>query len=100
MKMTDLLTNVKAAKDLTASVEDPVIRTFLEICEWQVLYQFIRHDGLTDEEYEQRLPTAPFDILFYIQRVKRIFEQKEKVQMLLNGDLRAFDTFPEPTDKA
>ncbi len=100
MKMTDLLANVKAAKDLTASVEDPVIRTFLEICEWQVLYQFIRHDGLTDKEYEQRLPTAPFDILFYIQRVKRIFEQKEKVQMLLNGDLRAFDTFPEPTDKA
>lgn len=99
MKISDLLTNTKAAKDLIASVDDPIIRTFLEICEWQVLYQFIRHDGLTDEEYEHRLPTEPFDMLFYIQRVKRIFEQKEKIQMLLNGDLRAFNTFPEPTDK-
>lgn len=99
MKISDLLTNTQAAKSLIVSADDPIIRTFLEICEWQVLYQFIRHDGLTDDEYEQRLPTAPFDMLFYIQQVKRIFEQKEKVQTLLNADLTAFDTFSEPADK-
>ncbi len=60
---------------------------------------FISIHKVTDDKYEERLPSAPFDMLFYIQRVKRIFEKKEKVQMLLNGDLRAFDTFPEPTDK-
>jgi hypothetical protein len=51
-------------------------------------------DNLSDEERLKLLPTQPFDMLFYIQSVKRLLTVgKGNIIAILSGDLDAGNGF-------
>jgi hypothetical protein len=75
--LQDMLLNRSAARQEIDTTQDEVIREVLEMAWWQVVRPFIGSiEGLSDEELSNLLPILPFDMLFYIQCVKRLVERK------------------------
>lgn len=78
------------------ATEDPSIRKVLEMAEYQVFRVRVGLVGenLSVEERLKLFPVEPFDMLFYIQSVKRMLTVgKSTVIAILSGDLTAGDWF-------
>ena len=89
-----LLNSAEASQEIE-STEDPAIREVLEMAKYQVFRAFFPGmigDDISEEEWLKLLPIQPFDMLFYIQSVKRMLTVgRSTVIALLSGDLSARD---------
>lgn len=92
----DMFLNRAEAHREIESTEDPAVRKVLEMAEWQV-YRVplgLVGENLSIEEKLKLFPVEPFDMLFYIQSVKRMLTVgKSTVIAVLSGDLTAGDWF-------
>ena len=90
LNLQDMLLNMSAARQEIDTTQDEIIREVLEMAEWQVLRPFFGViEGITDEERLNLLPHSPFDMLFYIQSIKRLVERKGVLIEVLSGNLDA-----------
>ncbi|MBA3869895.1 MAG: hypothetical protein H0X30_12180 [Anaerolineae bacterium] len=95
--LREMLLNLAEAKQEIESTEDAAIRKVLEMAQYQVFRVFISGmlgNDISEEERLTLLPIQPFDMLFYIQSVKRMLTVgKSTVIAILSGDLTAGDWF-------
>ena len=72
---------------------DPAIKIILEMAQYQALKSFMgpSDKSLSDEEFLEQLPAAPFDMLFYLKAVKNFLTYKHMLTQVLSGDIDAAD---------
>jgi hypothetical protein len=87
--IVELLINRKEATDLIDSTTDPALKILLEMAQWQVYQVFMRFTSTTDEEYYQQLPDEPFDMLFYLRSMERLFRFRQVIRAVISGNLDA-----------
>src|SRR4051794_27419404 len=81
----DLPVNRQEAYDRVQSSEDPPTRALLEFALETATTQFLRWDHMSEEEWRSQLPDTPFDMLFFIKVMERMFENKGRMQRMLEG---------------
>lgn len=79
---------------LLASIEDPIEKKIMEDALFQLAWPFLRFEGLSEEQFDEGLPTVPFDSLFYLQALRRLFVDQHRIANLLAGDLDALVDMP------
>lgn len=89
-----MLTRRDEAYALLASIEDPIEKKIMEAALFQLAWPFIRFEGMTDEQFEAGLPTVPFDSLYFLQALRRLFVDQNRIANLLAGDLDALVDIP------
>lgn len=94
MNEQEILLNENAAYDLITSTEDAIERTLLEIAFAKLRMRLIHFNGMSVEEYQRQLPKSPVDTLFYITLVKSLFENRDKIKRILDGEIEAANDFP------
>jgi hypothetical protein len=77
------------AHALIENEPDPAIKLLLEAAQYRVFQTFMKPSDMSDEEFLEQLPTAPFDMLFYLTAVKKFLSYKYMVSQVLSRNLDA-----------
>ncbi|MBL8612119.1 MAG: hypothetical protein JNL38_32560 [Myxococcales bacterium] len=80
-----LFVNAKQSSDFIAQVEDEVVRNLLRVAVAQVGIRIARGPSVSDHELAEKLPTTPFDLLFFVQVLYKMFSQRRLLQDVLDG---------------
>jgi hypothetical protein len=91
MEIQDLLINWTEAQALVASIDDPIEKKLLGCALGTIIVPLIKHDKLSEEEYQKHLPHAPFDALYHIQAVRRLLRDRDELKRLFDGDVNAME---------
>ena len=83
--------NRQEAFDRVQSEEDPGTRALLEFALETATAQFLKWDHMSEKEWRSQLPDKPFDMLFFIKVMERMFENKGRMRRMLEG--RSDDQF-------
>jgi hypothetical protein len=93
----EMLLNAAEATQEIEATEDPAVREVLKMAQYQVHRVFsgvLGDDDLSEEERIKKFPIQPFDMLFYVQSIKRMLTVgKSTVIAILSGDLEAGNWF-------
>ncbi len=82
----NLLVNTDKAYEFSQTITDPVVKQLIEFAHGLAMMQFVKLPRMSDEEYQERLPERPLDMLFYVKLMENLFTQKEKVRLGLAGE--------------
>jgi hypothetical protein len=94
MTSHELVVRGQEANEFISSIEDPIGKALAEIALSKFVGRLVKHTSTTDEEYQQQLPQAPFDVFFYLTLVHEIFSMRQRLFRILEGDLDAAHDFP------
>ena len=77
--------NRQEAFDAMQAIQDPVLKNLVEFALETATAQFMKWDHLSREEFTRQLPQAPFDMLFFVRVMEKMFTNKERMLRLLEG---------------
>jgi pyroglutamyl-peptidase len=78
--LSKVLINLKQAHELISNTEEDILRAFLEVSRYKVLQEITTFDG-----DESNLPQSPFDMVFFVSVIKRVFSNQVAIQAILDG---------------
>lgn len=81
-----LLVNTDKAYEFSQAITDPVVKQLVEFAHGLAMMQFVKLPGMSNEEYQQRLPEVPLDMRFYVKLMEKLFAQKESIHLGLAGE--------------
>jgi hypothetical protein len=84
--VTRLPLNDMAARARLATIVDPVVRNLVSMAFGAAMVQLLRPDGMTDEQWKDRLPAQPFDLDFLVKVVEIALGDREVVGKVLAGE--------------
>jgi len=74
------------AEAMLASVDDPITGELIRLCVAAARMRFMRLKDSTDAEWEARLPSAPFDMEFFVSVLQEVFSRREVLERVLRGE--------------
>ena len=77
--------NEEAAARAIDAMENPITQTLLRFALARARMQFMRSPDQTAEDWESRLPVAPFDMHFLVKVLSSVFEQEDVLRRVLDG---------------
>jgi hypothetical protein len=80
--------NADAAYELAGSLEDPILREVIRFALSILEIQFLRPTDMSEQEFAEQLPSAPFDLLFFTKVLTFVFHHKDEVRRMLAGEKR------------
>jgi hypothetical protein len=86
--------NRKAAFEFVSTLDDPVLKRILAFGLQVATVPFMHADDLTDEAFARQLPAAPFDLLFYVTVLARVFSNRPWLQALMAGQTDPWEGIP------
>lgn len=81
----ELPVNRQEAFDRVQSNGEPATRALLEFALETATGQFLRWDSMSEEEWQAQLPDTPFDMLFFVKVMEKMFENKGRMLRMLEG---------------
>ncbi len=77
--------NRREAFEAVQAIKDPVLKNLVEFALETATAQFMKWDHLEEEEFLRQLPDVPFDMLFFVRVMEKMFANKERMLRLLQG---------------
>jgi len=77
--------NEESAAAALDAINEPVVRNLVELAVAQVRMQFMREAGQTEDEWDSRLPNAPFDMHFFVKVLSQVFAREATIRRILDG---------------
>lgn len=84
--LDELILNAKEATEVINSLPDPVTRNLVRVAYSHLGLRLAMHAGMSQAEWEARLPAAPFDLKYFVEVLAVFFAKKDLLTALLSGE--------------
>ena len=85
-KMETRILNEELVPKLLADVDDPSVRNLVRLAVSDVRKRFIRWEGQSEEDWRAALPSADFDIAFFVRAAITTFSKQSMLLRLMYGE--------------
>jgi hypothetical protein len=68
-----------------ASIDDPIVRNLVALVLARTRLRFLKVDNMSDEQWRENLPSAPFDMKFLALSLAEIFAKPDLIRRVLDG---------------
>lgn len=84
-----MLLNRKEASDFKEGISDPAVQLIVDLAMYQAFNSFLPLDGMDETALLARMPEQPFDMLYFVKMVSRLFGDKQLIADILSGKVTA-----------
>jgi hypothetical protein len=78
--------NEEGVDEVLSSIADEPSRNLVRLAVATARMRFLRPEGISESEFQKRLPLSPFDMTFFASVVKELFSKERIIERIRRGE--------------